>query len=179
MSNEQKSFWTTLPGILTGIAAVITAIVTLYIALNSSVPLPEPYPEPYPPDEEADLIKAEKLTGDWLAAFQNQDVDALVQLADTPFFFDQEILMSANQVRESYLLLFEGGNPEPFKITSLKAKTIYDLKNEGYDVNQDRIISSLRLNDDDIAVIVMVEQEGIMFVFRRVNDDIRMAGFWD
>ena len=172
MSNEQKSF---RAGVLTGMAAAITAIVILYIALNSSVPLIEPSL----PDEESDLRKAEKLTEDWLASFQNRDIDTLVKLADTPFFFDQKILVSASQVRESYLSAFGEGSPEHFKITSLKAKTIYDLKNEGYDINQDRIISSLRLNDDDITVLVMVEQEGIMFVFRRVDDDIRMAGFWD
>ena len=33
---EKKSFWTTLPGILTGIAAVITALTAGYIALNQS-----------------------------------------------------------------------------------------------------------------------------------------------
>ena len=34
MSDEKKSFWTTLPGIFTGIAAVITASTGLYLALN-------------------------------------------------------------------------------------------------------------------------------------------------
>lgn len=34
--NEEKSFWTTVPGILTGIAAIITAIGGLIIALNAA-----------------------------------------------------------------------------------------------------------------------------------------------
>lgn len=34
--NEEKSFWSTVPGILTGIAAIITAISGLIIALNAA-----------------------------------------------------------------------------------------------------------------------------------------------
>jgi len=34
MPENNKSFWTTLPGILTGIAAILTAITGLYLALN-------------------------------------------------------------------------------------------------------------------------------------------------
>ena len=33
--SEQKSFWTTLPGILTGLAAVVGALASLIIALNT------------------------------------------------------------------------------------------------------------------------------------------------
>ncbi len=46
-SDNRKSFWSSLPGILTGIAALITAIVTLYTALNTAgiggqTPIPTP-----------------------------------------------------------------------------------------------------------------------------------------
>lgn len=43
---ERKSFWTTLPGILTGIAATVTAITGLYLAL---VPGREPAIQPKEP----------------------------------------------------------------------------------------------------------------------------------
>jgi hypothetical protein len=41
------------------------------------------------------------------------------------------------------------------------------------------IWEKFRLNDDDIAV--MVKDTGgnqIIFLFRKVDDDIRMVGFW-
>jgi photosystem II stability/assembly factor-like uncharacterized protein len=43
---DKKSFWTTLPGILTGIAAIIGAIASLYIALHSVTPAPAQQPTP-------------------------------------------------------------------------------------------------------------------------------------
>ncbi len=33
--NDKKSFWTSIPGILTGVAAVLTAVTTLYVTLHS------------------------------------------------------------------------------------------------------------------------------------------------
>ena len=35
-NDSKRSFWTTLPGILTGLAALVTAIGGLVVALNSS-----------------------------------------------------------------------------------------------------------------------------------------------
>lgn len=34
MSHDKRSFWSTLPGILTGVAAIITAVAALYVALS-------------------------------------------------------------------------------------------------------------------------------------------------
>lgn len=47
MPNKQKSFWASLPGILTGVAAIITAITGLYLATGPDhTPPPErPVPE--------------------------------------------------------------------------------------------------------------------------------------
>lgn len=56
--NEEKSFWRTLPGILTGIAAVISAIGGLILALNAAGIIPispvTPTPTPTPPTSDAD-----------------------------------------------------------------------------------------------------------------------------
>ncbi len=43
---DNKSFWHTLPGILTGIAGIIGAISALYIALHTYDALPSPTPTP-------------------------------------------------------------------------------------------------------------------------------------
>lgn len=184
--NNKRSFWSTLPGILTGIAAVITAIATLYISLNSGVfneIKPTPTLTSTPLLKEDALREADGLASEWLVAFENKDIASVIEMADVPFYFDKEILVSIQDVREMYLNIFskmqmEG---EEFPPTSyLKAKTVSELKSEGYDVNRDRILSSLRLTDNDIAVTIIWEDgEGLMLVFRRVNGDIEMAGFWD
>ena len=50
--DDQKSFWTSLPGILTGIGAVIGAVTTLWLALH-----PTPKPPPVAPSETPSLTK--------------------------------------------------------------------------------------------------------------------------
>lgn len=42
MADEGKSFWTTLPGVLTGLAAVIAAVTGLYLALKPAPNVPVP-----------------------------------------------------------------------------------------------------------------------------------------
>ena len=37
MTEQAKSFWTSLPGVLTGVAAIITAVTGLYIAIGSNL----------------------------------------------------------------------------------------------------------------------------------------------
>lgn len=50
-SAEKKSFWTTLPGIITALTTLITAVAGLVVALNSTVGLfsPKVTPSPNPP----------------------------------------------------------------------------------------------------------------------------------
>jgi plastocyanin len=45
-NNDNKSFWATLPGILTGIAVIISAITLLYIVLHNVTPASTPHPTP-------------------------------------------------------------------------------------------------------------------------------------
>ncbi len=46
MTEKEKSFWSSLPGVLTGIAAVITAITGLYVAISNNQPEPSPQQPP-------------------------------------------------------------------------------------------------------------------------------------
>ena len=49
--SEKKSFWTTLPGILTGVAGIITAtggLLVVFYQIGVIGPEPEPSPEPRP-----------------------------------------------------------------------------------------------------------------------------------
>jgi len=40
MPDDAKSFWTSLPGILTGLAAVVTSVTGLFLATNGGMPKP-------------------------------------------------------------------------------------------------------------------------------------------
>ena len=44
MSEEQKAFWSSLPGIFTGLATVVTAVTGLYIAVGKQSPAPPKEP---------------------------------------------------------------------------------------------------------------------------------------
>jgi hypothetical protein len=62
MSDKQKSFWTSLPGILTGVAAIITAITGLYLATgpDHTEPPESPVPEIEPDHKEPPVIPEER-----------------------------------------------------------------------------------------------------------------------
>ena len=66
VSVEKKSFWTTLPGIVTALATLITAIAGLVAALNSTIGLfpAKVTPSPFPPTYTASsiVIATETLT---------------------------------------------------------------------------------------------------------------------
>lgn len=68
--NEEKSFWSTVPGILTGIAAIISAIGGLVLALNAAglitIPPLGPTPTPTP------LISTPTPTPQNLLSFEEQ-----------------------------------------------------------------------------------------------------------
>jgi len=40
MSDDAKSFWTSLPGVLTGLAAVVTSVTGLFLAVNGGLSKP-------------------------------------------------------------------------------------------------------------------------------------------
>ena len=179
--------------VLTIIVAII-AIATFLAGLwgppdlsKSSTSTPTPTPPPTPtstPTGDADLRAAEKLAGDWVNAIENREIDTVINMADTPFYFDQEILVSIGDLEAKYEDWFSAMEErDRLQISSLKAMKVSEyqalLDREGYG-GGDRILSSLRLNDNDIVVIIVSEGgEGLIIVFRIVNDDIRMAGFWD
>jgi hypothetical protein len=64
--NNKKSFWTSLPGILTGIAAVIAAAGGIFAAYNQASPPSSPSSEPAtapPPSSQQKISCGEQLPG--------------------------------------------------------------------------------------------------------------------
>lgn len=65
MEEEKKSFWVTLPGLLTGFAALLTAASTLYVAMHGT-PDSSP-PAGHKPEISQSNDKAERLSSDAIA----------------------------------------------------------------------------------------------------------------
>lgn len=70
MGHDQRSFWTTMPGILTGVVSLLTAIVGLVTVLHKSAPPAAPAPVAFVPYALPSQIAVkpqgcEKAIGNW------------------------------------------------------------------------------------------------------------------
>jgi hypothetical protein len=79
---EKKSFWTTLPGILTGIAAVLTALGALIAALGSAGLLSRPGTTPPAPPPAAESAPAVTTTGDRSPVVTGTTGDVTIDIGD-------------------------------------------------------------------------------------------------
>lgn len=136
---------------------------------------------------EARWQQAERLAGDWLAALGDHDVGRLVRLAETPYYFDQEIIVTREALAEKYRALFaeKPNGLQGVQITKLRARTVAEMKEEGASLQRDRIFSSLSLGDDDWGIEVHMRianhdgDEGMMMFARLVGDQLKIVGTWD
>jgi hypothetical protein len=135
-------------------------------------------------------VMAKKLAGEWYTAYIRKDVRGLVRIASLPFFFDNEVLSRLEDIETRYKKLFlekasapKGEGPEAWQLKDIKAQTIAEWKKGGYDVQRDRLLRSIKLNDDDFIIHIVVEigsrQGGIPLYTRNVGNQIKLAGFWD
>lgn len=209
MSDDgRKAFFTTLPGILSGVAALMVASTTLYFGLRdrerppapapanpaangSALVSPQPAVDPASPAPVASLEsrrqQAEALAGEWLGAMRERNVNHLVRLAETPYYFDQEILVTRASIADRYRQLFEEKPtvPEGMQIVKIRARTVKEMKDEGESLQRDRIFRSLSLGDSDWGIEVHVRMpgregdEGLIMFARPVGDQLRIVGTWD
>ena len=107
---KKKSFWSTLPGILTGIAAVITAVTGLWLALNPSNPKGEELNPQKPTTEYA-------LSESWAGSWNCQASDHEMQLTITDKDWSSTL--------KGYYPMAYGGNPaeEEYLIKELNDST--------------------------------------------------------
>jgi hypothetical protein len=191
----EGSNWTKVAAVIGAVAALITAVtaaVTNVFGLldrtqaqqsaSTSAETNVSHPQPPTPPTQA-LHSAEQQAAAWLAALSSRDVDELVRLSDPPFFLDEagRVLLDKVQIREAYEQQFasQGGAKGPIRIEKIGAELISDLKQRGWNPRSDRLMNSLRLSDDDIAVVATSRGESIIFFFRRSGDDVKLAGLWD
>lgn len=145
-------------------------------------------PESAKPSVQFGAADAEKLVNEWVGALIAQDIDTIVSQTDTPFYFDNQILVRRPDVRDQYVHLFAAkprNSDNDWQIKSLMVKTIGSLKREGYDERRDRVLTNLQLSDDDYVGIVMwgkpgrTDNEGMLLFLRRKADGFKVAGTWD
>jgi len=206
----RKAFFTTLPGILSGVAALMVASTTLYFGLRDrarqnpvtstslvagpSVPATAAStttantPAPAPTVSlETRRQQAEALAGEWFGAMREHDVGHLVRLAETPYYFDQEILVTRASIADKYRALFaqKPEMPEGLQIQKIRARTLKEMKDEGESLERDRIFHSLSLGDSDWGIEVHIRvpghdgDEGMMMFARQVDDQLKIVGTWD
>ena len=123
------------------------------------------------------------MTARFLTAWQSGDISTLVSLSTPPFFFDQEILISENDVRAKYAEGLAQQKPT-FTIDRIMSGTIGEFRQQGIVSDSDRLLSSIQLSDDDLVVVVIISTEtlrgeGVGFYYRRFESRVEMAGFWD
>ena len=129
---------------------------------------------------------AERIVSEYLGAHLSRDVETLLSLVDLPFYLDSEVVVRRADLAEKFRALFtEITNvPTDFRIESIRAKTIGELKAEGYDPSRDRVLASLYLEDADYAITVVLgtlelgSEAGLLFA-RRTPSGLRIVGTWD
>ena len=123
---------------------------------------------------------AETIISNYLAAFKSRDVNSLVAMSSTPFYNDHEILISLSDVRDRFEKNFAEKNSNEFPvIKSIKVKTVAEWKNEGLIKGNDRILSNLNIPDDSYFGVAEFEKDALVIVFRKVGNNLKVAGIWD
>lgn len=125
-------------------------------------------------------LLAESMVSNFLAAFKSRDVDSLVAMSSTPFYNDHDILISLSDVRDRFERNFAGRNSNEFPlIKSIKVKTVAEWKSEGLIQGNDRILGNLNIPDDSYFGVAEFENNSLVIVFRKIGNDLKVAGIWD
>ena len=125
-------------------------------------------------------LLAESIVSNYLAAFKSKDVNSLVAMSSTPFYNDHDILISLSDVRDRFEKNFAEKKSNEFPlIKSIKVKTVAEGKNEGLIKGNDRILSNLNIPDDSYFGVAEFEHDALVIVFRKIGNDLKVAGIWD
>ena len=176
-NDNKKSFFKTLPGILTGLAALIASLTGLYLAFQGSRP-PKDSTQSIPQVQQQKQQAMELFKG-FMIAYQKNDHSTISAMSNTPYYLFDEIIIRREEIFKKWSKVFsqKGAN---FRTETIKTKTIAELKKEGIDRERGRIIESLHLSDEDIAIELyasLTEWQGIITLFtRRADSELKLAG---
>jgi S1-C subfamily serine protease len=133
-----------------------------------------------------DRQDSEGLVGRWIAATLSRDVQAMLNMVEMPFYFDQEIVVRREDLerRLQELGARAADNLSAWKIQSIRAITVAELRARGAEANRDRVLGSLSMSDSDWQVVVIMAQsgstrtEGTVFFVRKIGSVMKMVGLW-
>jgi len=101
-----------------------------------------------PPNQQSVILQqrqaVQQLSSRYLAADQSNDIETEVALSATPFYFQNEVLVTLSSLRQHFL---SSGEDEHYAITSMRADTIGELKQSGVDVGRGGVEKSISLDD--------------------------------
>lgn len=195
-NSKSKSWWTTLPGIITAIAALITATGGLIVILNSTGCLKH---EPVNPNNINEPVISTKnlnpsksiiinydslataMSAQWYENTKSNNIDGLVTLVSVPFYADNQILTSLSEVREFYnkILREKGEGSTMPALTELKIYKASELRNKGFDITKDRFFQSMQFEPDPYIALLGFSGEYVEVIFRKVDQSLKIAGIWD
>jgi len=124
---------------------------------------------------EEHLRQCERLAADWFAAWKAADAAKMAALVTVPFYCDNGVLTSKDAARKR----FAGNNPaRDIQLSGILSKTVAEAKTEGLGPG-DRVMSNMRVTDDDFVVILKIGDEGIILFFRAAASGVEFFGMWD
>ena len=98
---------------------------------------------------------AESMTRQWFSAYKDADFHTMTELSSPPFAYDSEYLMSKRDILERYRYTFDEQYATIVKIKTIKSGELGDMKAAGMVRSDDRVLKNIKLNDTDIAVVVL------------------------
>jgi hypothetical protein len=111
----------------------------------------------------------------------------MLNMVEMPFYFDQEILVRREdlETRLQATVARTADNLSAWKIQSIRATTVGELKAKGEEANRDRVLRSLSMTEADWQVVVIMAMpggsrtEGVAFFVRKSGGVMKMVGLWD
>ncbi|GAH53517.1 unnamed protein product, partial [marine sediment metagenome] len=103
-NDNKKSFFKTLPGILTGLAALIASLTGLYLAFQGSR-----HPKDLTqliPQVQRQKQQAMELVTEFLIAYQKNDHSTISAMSNTPYYFFDEIIIRREEIFNKWSLVF-------------------------------------------------------------------------
>jgi hypothetical protein len=193
--DENKNWWSSVPGALTAFATLITAIGGFIVILNTNGCLKSDNNEQIAhktgPDTlkpQTTIIKTEPvinydsiavaIASQWLNNIKNKNLDDMTAISSVPYYADHSVLTSLSEVRDLFGRLTSSDKTFP-DLTDLKIYKASDLKNKGIDFSNDRFYQHLNLEADPYIALLGFNGEYTELVFRKSGKTLKIAGFWD
>ena len=124
----------------------------------------------------------QELASRWLDADRSNDIETLVRISGTPFYFHNQIVLTVSDLRADYRITHSAIDT-PYKVVSMKPYTIGEVKKTHTDASRDRFANSILLADSDWLVQVGMRTnsepvDNLVLFIRYIEGVPRIVGWW-